>query len=155
MEISADGRKVRVCLSEEETADASLSYESFGRGDKATERFLSRLLMLLRERGLLPYGSDALDVAVSEEEGGLCVEISPRRGNTLVLTFDDPAGFEERLHSLCRETQPEHCELWKFSGGWALISLSKEYPYSPEMKLLAAIIREHGSRLSDSPFELI
>ncbi|MBR1392682.1 MAG: hypothetical protein IJ561_02475 [Ruminococcus sp.] len=154
MEISQSGRAVRVELSEEEMKAAGLCYERFGRGNAAAERFLAGLLKLLRERGLLPYGAEMLDVAVSGGDEGLTLEISQRSGNIAVEVFDSPLMLEDALRSLCPEGDIP-CELWKFGGRYALISRSEEFPYSEEMRLLAAMIKEHGSRLSGSPFELI
>ena len=148
MEIHTVDGGAKVELTIKDMREAGLSFESFRRGDEATERFLSSLFMVLRSEGALPAESLRLDVEVSETAEGmeLRVRAGERRSGARVIYFNDPGEYEEalsRMKRLCEET-----ELWKHAGRYALIGSSECSPGSAEERLRAAVIREHGELLA-------
>ena len=156
MEITRTSGGVRLGLTYEEMDEAELSFESFEKGDRATERFLSALLAMLRQQGYITAGPSRLDVEVSETEDGMSLNIIQKDILICerVLLFDDPAEFESKLHELCSDVEGS-CELWKYGSGYALITKTDETQPDPKQSILSAKLREHGRLLSRRPFDLI
>lgn len=156
MEMTKTDKGAVLRLSRRECADAGLSFESFGKNDAATERFLAAALTILRERGFLDSTSDTLDIDVAEDEDGLTISLSFRssRENVCVVRFDLPEELEAALHEIPQECM-DRCSLWTCGEGYALIAEGKSAPRSQQDRIIAAKIREHEKLLSCSPFELI
>ena len=156
MEMTKTEKGAVLRLSRSECADAGLSFESFGKNDAATERFLAAALTMLRERGFISSTSDTLDINVAEDGDGLTVSLSFRssRPNVCVVRFDLPEELEAALHEIPQD-RTDRCSLWSCGEGYALIAEGKSLRRSQDDLITAAKIREHGKLLSCSPFELI
>lgn len=155
MDISRTEKGARLRLSRQECREAGLSFESFGKNDAATERFLVAALGILRERGLIGKSPDTLDIDVAEDTDGMDILLGFRNAekSVRVVRFCLPESFEAALHSVSGENLG--CSLWSIPDGYALIFESRSLPQDSDEKILAAKIREHGKMLSCSPFELI
>jgi len=155
MDISRTRSGARLILSRQECREAGLSFESFGKDDAATGKFLAAALNLLRDRGYLCRNTDTLDIDVSETGEGLEISLSFRKGESgiRVVRFSCPESFEAALHSVTDKVSG--CALWKTSEGYALIFETADQSGDPEERVIAAKIREHGKMLSCSPYELI
>ncbi len=155
MQIYKGSERIYLELTEREAKEAGLDYSSFGRGNKPTERFLSAVIELLRNKELLDRKSGKLDIEVAETDNGLSVSISSSiRVGTEVMIFSDPTDISQAASILGKYGKP-YTELWKFSGGYAIIAESPRIDRQPQKKIQAAKIREYGSFLTDSLSEII
>ena len=157
MEMYSCAGGTRLELTADEMEAAGLRFDTFGKGDDATDRFIPAVLSLLRDRGYFPESVRLIDIEVSETEGGMTLFITERKPSqrVKVVFFTEPSEFEFSLHELISDGEEPVCELRKLGGSYVLIASSESYPKSESMAILAARLAEHGTLLSREPYRLI
>lgn len=166
--------KAKISLSLTDLKRLGISFEEFESDVETTQLFLSNLIAVLYDTGMIICSGDDVRVdVIQEKNGSIIIYIEPEsieqtvKSTEIVFLFNEPKKLTEFCSSTLMQYKSRiisdtlfllnktYCLIICFRYAKSTIVGKKDLRFGDSNEITIAKIKEYGQKLSDTPLELI